>query len=117
MGTSSNNDKESNVLYMVPEHNAKFREQEDHIVLLEPKFKMKFLKKHLMPRMKSPYYKIHLDDFGSFVWKEIDGQKTVMDIAEKLQNEFGESVDPVYERLGLFINMLAQRKYISLTER
>ncbi len=103
-----------NVLEMVPRHAIDFIEQDDRVIILLPKFKSNILKKHLLPRMKSPHNKIHLDEFGTFIWKYIDGKRQVKDIAPLLREEFGKDIEPVYERLGMFINMLAQRKLIEL---
>ncbi|MDZ7725125.1 MAG: PqqD family protein [candidate division KSB1 bacterium] len=107
-------EQEKNVMTMVPAYNTEFEYADDKVVLLEPKLKSKFLKKHLLPRMKRSHYKIHLDDYGTFVWKQIDGNRTVFDIAVQLEEHYGDKVEPVYERLGMFINMLAQRKFITL---
>ena len=103
-----------NVMTMVPKVNTNFECADKRIVLLEKKFKNKFLVKHLLSRMKQPHYKIYLDDYGTFVWNQIDGNRTVFDIAVQLKEQYGEKVEPVYERLGMFINMLAQRKFITL---
>lgn len=103
-----------NVLTMVPEYNRDFEHVDDRVVLFEPKFKNKWLVKHLLPRMKQPHYKIHLDEYGTFVWNRINGRRTVLDIAVQLEKVYGDQVEPVHERLGMFINMLAQRKYIIL---
>ena len=103
-----------NVLTMTPSHAIDFIEQDDRVIILLPKYKNKFLQKHLLPRMKSPHNKIHLDEFGTFVWKHIDGKRQVSDIAPLLREEFGKDIEPAYERLGIFINMLAQRKLIDL---
>ena len=103
-----------NVLDMVPAHSMDFEERDGRIMLLVPKFGDNRLGRFFMQRMKRPYYKIHLDEFGSRVWNLIDGRITVYQIGTLLHQEFGNDVEPVYERLGLFINMLAQRHFIHL---
>ena len=90
---------------MIPEYNIKFEEKEGKIFLLEPRFRNRFFSKHVLPRMKHPYVKIALDEFGTYVWKRINGRKTVYEIGEELTSEFGSQVEPVYQRLGLFVNM------------
>ncbi len=108
--------KAPNVLEMIPAHAVDYEFEEGAVVMLAPKFKNKFLVKHVMHRMKIPFYKIHLDEYGSRTWNLIDGKKTVFEIGKTLKAEYGESVEPVYERLGLFMNMLAQRQFIILTQ-
>ena len=87
-----------------------------HVVLKLPRFNSRLLKSLLLPRMKNPHLSIHLDVFGTWVWQEMDGKKTVAEIAKSLSVQFGDAVEPVYERLGLFINLLARRKFIILSK-
>ena len=75
-------------------------------VLLKPKFKQLLLVKYLIPKLKRPNYKISLDRFGTMVWKNCDGKNTVAEIGELLKKEFGEELESVYERLGLFVQTL-----------
>ncbi len=105
-----------NVLEMIPTHAVDFEFEEGRVVMLAPKFKNKFFVKHIMRRMKSPFYRIHLDEYGSQTWNLVDGKKTVFEIGKELKAKYGESVEPVYERLGLFMNMLAQRRFITLSQ-
>jgi phage-related protein len=72
------------------------------------------LVKYLLPHLKKRDFKIKLDEFGSCVWQQIDDRKTVMQIGGHLKEQFGEQVEPVYERLGMFVNLLARRNFISL---
>lgn len=87
--------------------------ENDTVVLLKPKYKNPFLVKHLIPRMKHPFYKINLDDTGSAVWNKIDGFKNAVEIAEELEKELGEKIQPIYERLGIFLSMLKRGKFIT----
>lgn len=48
--------------------------------------------------------KIELDVYGSYVFRQIDGRRTVREIGETLEAEFGAQVQPLYERLLLFLN-------------
>ena len=68
--------------------------------------------KYVLPRLKSPHFKVQLDEFGSFVWKQCDGEKTVEQIGQELKNKFQGDIDPVYERLAVFIQSLARYKFI-----
>ncbi len=52
------------------------------------------------------YKKTELDKFGSFILKQVDGEKTVEEIGELLSKEFGEEANPLYERLLLFLNYI-----------
>lgn len=50
------------------------------------------------------YTRESLDEFGSYVFLQIDGKKTVKDIGENLEAKYGDKVHPLYERLLLFLN-------------
>ena len=58
--------------------------------------------------------RIKLDDRGSFVWQAIDGSRTIEEIGHLLFTEFGERVEPVYQRLAAFLQILKNNGFISL---
>lgn len=102
-----------NLLQLTPVRNIKWEKQENGlIVLLKPKFKNTLLVKYVLPRLKKPYYKVKLDEVGSYVWELCDGRKTVKELAYKLQQKFGEKVEPLYDRLSLFLQSLEKNKFI-----
>lgn len=55
---------------------------------------------------------IHLDEIGSFIWQQIDGKNTTHQIADKLKNNFGENINPLYERLFKYFEILSDYKFI-----
>lgn len=55
---------------------------------------------------------VELEAFGSFLWKVMDGRTTLRDLADKLKNEFGESVEPLYPRLNQYVVSLKNNKLI-----
>ncbi|MFW6160453.1 MAG: PqqD family protein [Acidobacteriota bacterium] len=101
-----------NLLDLIPERKTKWENKEGQIILLKNKFKNPLLVKHLLPRMKNPYYRIKLDRIGSEVWGLCDGKKTVHEIGECLQQRFQEKIDPVYDRLALFLQTLERNHFI-----
>ena len=106
-------EKKINLLKLVPVRNINWEKNEEGlIVLLKPKIKNPFFAKHLLPRLKSPYYKIRLDSVGSFVWERCDGNLTVKELAEDLKAKFGEEVEPLYDRLNLFLQSLEKNRFI-----
>ena len=48
--------------------------------------------------------KITLDEYSSFVFLQIDGNRTVEDIGYNLELNYGDKAHPLYERLLLFLN-------------
>lgn len=55
------------------------------------------------------YRRIDLDTFSSFVFLQIDGHRTVREIGQILEKEYGDRVKPVYERLSVFLNAINNR--------
>ena len=102
-----------NVLEMIPTYNAAFVEENGRVIVVLPKTRNRLIAR-LFPNAEPRRFKLHLDEFGTFVWRRMDGRKPVFDIAQELRRQYGDQIEPVYERLGLFINMLAQRRLITL---
>ena len=102
-----------NLLDLIPVRNIKWEKKEDGlIVLLKPKFELAFLKKYVLPRLKKPYFKIKLDPVGSFIWEHCDGSLRVKEVAKNLKDKFGEDVEPLYDRLALFLQSLEKNHLI-----
>ncbi|MEE9390229.1 MAG: PqqD family protein [Candidatus Aminicenantaceae bacterium] len=68
--------------------------------------------RHLLPRLKNPKYKINLDDFGSFLWELCDGTTTVQELSECMKDKFGDKIEPLYDRLALFLQSLERNRFI-----
>jgi len=101
-----------NLLDLIPVRNIKWEKKEGLIILLKPKFKHPFLKKHVLPRLKNPCYKIRLDPVGTFIWELCDGSLSVKILAKSLKDEFGDKVEPLYDRLALFLQSLEKNHFI-----
>lgn len=57
--------------------------------------------------------KLNLDAFGSFVYVQCDGTRSVQEIAGLLKERFGDTVEPLEGRLTLFIQELFRRNLIT----
>ena len=99
---------QENYLERIPAHpeSIKWSTDESGIVTLEIENKgiANKIAQVLFRRPKVSY--IHLDENGSFVWPLIDGEKTVLDIAQLVDAHFGEAAKPLYERLVKFFQIL-----------
>ncbi len=106
-------------LKYIPEHSItwEINPETSFIILKKLKFKNKHLVKYLLPHLKRPEFIINLDEFGSFVWTNIDGHASIEEIAGKMESKFGNKIKPVYDRLGQFIQSLLQNKFIVLKSR
>ena len=105
-----------NLLELVPEQLVKSERKEDGIVtVLGPRFKSGFMKRLVGSRMKSPYFRIKLDDIGATVWESIDGDRNIGVIAQILRDKFGERIEPCHDRLAMFFTQLEMSRFIHYT--
>ena len=62
---------------------------------------------------KKPRYSfIKLDEYGSFVWQQIAGKKSIYEIGKELGNKHKGASDQLYERLSKYFGILERNKYI-----
>ena len=107
-------DKNVNLLDLIPVKNVDWEKKEDGTVSLKlPKTRSRLFKAIIEKLGKKPHFKVHLDEFGSFVWERCDGMHRVDQIGVHLKTKFGNTVEPVYDRLGAFVRILASQKCIT----
>lgn len=113
MNKKTKQSPELNLLELIPEKNIEWmRTEEGLICLLKPKFQLPILKKHILPRLKHPHYKINLDKIGSLFWENCDGVRNVEEIAKRMKAALGDEVEPLYERITLFLQSLEKNRFI-----
>ena len=56
---------------------------------------------------------IHLDEMGSFIWPLLDGKKDITALGADVKAHFGDSAEPLYERLAKYIQILESYKFIT----
>jgi hypothetical protein len=106
--------QEYNLLKLVPVRNISWEKSDEGLIsLLKPKIQITFLAKLLLHRMKHPYYRVKLDEIGSHFWEHCDGHNTIEKIAVLQQQAFGDKVEPIYERIGQFLQTLERHKFIT----
>ena len=55
---------------------------------------------------KPPVTHVHMEPIGSFIWRQIDGRRSVYEIGQLLHETFGEEAEPLYERLSVYMKQL-----------
>lgn len=60
------------------------------------------------------YTDIELEEYGTFIWKYIDGKNTIYDIAMKVKDNFGGRAEPLYERICKYFRIMTDNKLIIL---
>ena len=102
-----------NLLELKPKRNLQWENREEDLVtLIIPKFKSEFSKKWILPNLAKPNIKVKLDTFGSFVWQRCNGETSVAVISNEMATKFGEALEPLHERIGLFLSKLARDKFV-----
>lgn len=100
----NNNEEVLNIIFKISDCLVYEVDKDDIVTILEKQDHkvQKFFRKL---KFRIPEYKkISLDEYGSYVFLQIDGKKTVKDIGEDLEVKYGEKAHPLYERLLLFLN-------------
>ena len=106
--------KQENYLYFIPRANVLFEWEKNK----EGKVEIKVHNKGIFNRIAQLFFKrpkysfIELDEFGTFVWEQIDGKKTIYEIGGKVKERFGAKAEPVYERLAQFIKILHKNHFV-----
>ena len=55
---------------------------------------------------------ISLDEYGSFVWQQMDGVRTIYDISGLVGQRYGEKAEPLIPRLVKFFRILYTNHFI-----
>ncbi len=105
--------KPVNLLEIRPRRNVEWETTEQgHVALMVPKFRNEILARWILPLLSVKHFRVKLDAYGSFIWKQCDGNASIEQIGEKMRAEFGESAEPVYERIGKFLRKLEQEDFV-----
>lgn len=103
-----------NYLDYIPKHNSLFpcskNEQGNIEIARKNKGLFNRIAQLLFKKPKVSY--IELDEFGSFVWEQIDGERSIYEIGKLVKEHFGDKAEPLYERLAKFFYTLRNNKFI-----
>lgn len=78
---------------------------EGRVVLLRPKFMSPRLQ-WLQRRLRRPHFRVKLDAVGSCFWVNLDGERSVAQLAELQRLAFGAPSEPAEERAVAFAREL-----------
>lgn len=100
-------------LQKIPKKNVAYEYDEknkNYVILmrhegLNHRLAQKFFKKPKVTRVK-------VKGMGNLVWKSIDGENSIEDIANILKEVYGEKSEPLYERLLVYLSNLEKNKFI-----
>ena len=100
---------------LIPERLADVTESDDgEIVVLMPRFAGTMYAGWLQPllRREKKYIRIPLEGRGSFLWRRIDGQRTVGDMVAGFVDAFPEDADQAAERVCHYLYNLEDNRFI-----
>ena len=110
------NNSAENYLEKIPARNGDigWKADDSGIVTLEMENRGIFnrIAQKLFKKPKVSY--IHLDENGSFIWQQIDGETNIIKIGEAVHDRFSEKAEPLYPRLAKFIRILESYGFIVL---
>ena len=100
----------------IPVRNFEWEEEDEsgRVIILRPKYLFKPVKQVIEPLLKNKFFRIKLDELGSLIWRNCDGQKTVEELARILIEKFGPEFKEPYQRLAKFIMHLGKDKFIEI---
>ncbi|MBB6214199.1 hypothetical protein HNQ80_000268 [Anaerosolibacter carboniphilus] len=108
--------KDDNFLELVPKKSKKIQwiELENgNVQIIIPRDGI--LDKIVRAFFKTPeVMRIDLDKYGSCIWKAIDDKKNIEAVGQILKREFGDEIEPFYQRFGTYINILRNNHFITL---
>jgi hypothetical protein len=119
-GQSNKSKKKINLLNLIPVRTCKWTRQQDKpelIRILKPRFDTKLGKRLGKKFTNKGAVNINLDEYGTSVWRIIDGKLTVGEIGDNLSTEFGDSVEPLYPRLAAFLRILEGQRVIDFKKQ
>ena len=86
------------------------------VTLVVPRFQSRLGKKLFGRIGRSPDFHVRLDELGSFVWLQMDGELDLARISAAAREHFGERVEPAAERVALFARKLEQDGFVRLSD-
>ncbi len=107
--------KQENYLERIPSKNPNYvwKTDTDGIVTLEIQNKGVFnrIAQKLFKKPKVSY--VHLDEFGSFVWQQIDSKRDITAIGALVDEHLGQKAHPLYERLASYFQTLSSYGFVT----
>ncbi|MGI5989897.1 MAG: PqqD family protein [Lachnospiraceae bacterium] len=81
------------------------------VLSIENKGAMNRIAQKLLKKPRISY--IHMDETGSFIWQQMDGETNVKTIADRLHEQFGAKADPLYDRLLKFFEIMESYDFLT----
>ena len=100
-------DEGIDLLQLRPRRNAEWETADSgRVVLLVPKFRSRWLRSWLVPLLAKPNFRVKLDDWGTFFWRQCDGTTPICEITGRMAAEFGADEEALWDRIARFVAKL-----------
>ena len=93
--------------------------KDGNICLIVPKFRKRWMRDFFISGHRKKHFTIYLDELGTATWLEIDGEKSVQQISDRLKTKLDEQIQPldeVEDRVTKFLSQLYEQRYITFRE-
>ena len=105
-----------NTLDATPVRSCRHETDKDgHVMVVVPKFRKDWINETFL-RSRPRNFRVKLDESGTATWLLIDGSRTVNEICKQLEQQMGDEVQPVEERVSKFMSVLYEQRYITFKE-
>lgn len=105
------------ILDVFPVQAVDFEEKDGIITVFFINSKPNFFEKMLFKKQINKPKKIDLDDIGSFIWNNCNGNRQVREIIELAKDHFGESLENAEDRVVIFMKQLNRTRLINLFKK
>ena len=87
------------------------------VVILQPRFPSGLMARILQPRLRESkkFIRIPLEERGSFIWRQIDGKRTVGELTESFRRSFQEEEHEVPQRVATYLYQMAENNFIEFS--
>jgi len=100
-------EKTRNLLELIPEQRRESEDCADGTVeVIMPRYGEGWFSRMLERIFRGAPVRVQLDDVGTSVWRLCDGRRNVREIGSEIHGQFGDSIEPVYDRLGEFFKRM-----------
>ena len=107
--------RQSNLYELRPKRKGPFEELKDGTVeVLLPRYGNSPIGRVLKKVLNERPVRVHLDDIGTSVWRLCNGDHTVLEIGQTLHSRYGNSIEPVFDRLETFLKQMHRAGLIEL---
>jgi hypothetical protein len=97
---------------LISEHITTEKEGELSVIAF-PRFRSRFMQQYFVPKNKSAFIRIRLEEHGTAVWDLIDGKRTVGEITTALTAHFNQEENYEY-RITAYFSQLQKQGFIKL---